>query len=67
MNSYRPDLPEHERDEIKRVINKHSGNQIASPRNPRGSQIARKNNVQEGTFGPNVQRVLMLTDIITSP
>lgn len=26
VNSYRPDLPEHERDEIKRVINKHSGN-----------------------------------------
>ena len=23
--------------------------------------------MNEGTFGPNVQRVLMLTDIITSP
>ena len=67
VNSYRPDLPEHERDEIKRVINKHSGNQIASPRNARGSQITRKTNMNEGTFGPNVQRVLMLTDIRTSP
>lgn len=67
MNSYRPDLPEHERDEIKRVINKHSGNQISSPRNHRGSQKLTKNNIEQGTFGPNVQRVLMLTDIVTSP
>ena len=33
VNSYRPDLPEHEREEINKVINKHSGNMISSPRN----------------------------------
>jgi hypothetical protein len=29
--------------------------------------MTRKANVNEGTFGANVQRVLMLTDIVTSP